>query len=259
MYKCSWCNQEVPGDGLHSVTCQLSGAIGRGHSALKLAIYKIAKAAGMDVALEVSPPGNTSVRPADLLFRNWQGTGPLAVDFTVISPFLRNAPERPRVPTSRLDVAADLKIKTSRDVCRQAGWQFLPFVADTYGAIRADARKFVGVLIDALKKKVVAQPQEHISQQVWRTVSAAAISRAAQQLSQEQKTFMASQGLVSKSQGHGQFTLYSQLSPDTLETAAANAMPSQPPPPSPTASNPAPEPPPLLPQTASAEAVMAVG
>ena len=113
----------MPGDGLHSVTCQLSGAIGRGHSALKLTVYKIAKAAGMDVTLEASPPGNPSVRPGDILIQNWQGKGPLAVDFTIVTPSIRNARNAASASESngsRLDAAAELKLKKSKEVCTVA-------------------------------------------------------------------------------------------------------------------------------------------
>jgi hypothetical protein len=174
---------------------------------LKLTVYKIAKAAGMDVTLEASPPGNPSVRPGDILIQNWQGKGPLAVDFTIVTPSIRNARNAASASEStgsRLDAAAELKLKKSKEVCTAAGWQFLPFVADTYGALRADARSFVGKLIDSLTEKSKHQPEGKLGLQVWQAISAAAVSRAARQLSLEQNAISAGRGLLLQGHGHGQ-------------------------------------------------------
>ena len=42
-----------------------------------------------------------------------------------------------------MDQAAQQKQQKSRHLCEAAGWAFQPFVADTYGAMRADARGFI--------------------------------------------------------------------------------------------------------------------
>ena len=88
-YVCQWCNKQADGQGLHSVTCQLSGAIGRGHTSLKHTVYKLARSAGLDVQLEVPLPNHPQLIPADLLIKSWEGSQNLALDFTIVSPSLR--------------------------------------------------------------------------------------------------------------------------------------------------------------------------
>ena len=46
--------------------------------------------------------------------------------------------------TSRLDLATTEKLRKYRARCRTQGWSFSTFVADTYGALRSDARIFIG-------------------------------------------------------------------------------------------------------------------
>ena len=46
--------------------------------------------------------------------------------------------------------------KKSRTACEAAGWSFQPFVADTYGALRADARGFCGSLHQAPPPQISA-------------------------------------------------------------------------------------------------------
>jgi len=88
-YKCNWCGKDADREGLHAVTCQLSGAIGRGHTVLKNVVYKIAVDAGLETELEAHLPNDPHNIPADVLVRNWLGRSPLALDFTIVSPALR--------------------------------------------------------------------------------------------------------------------------------------------------------------------------
>ena len=46
-----------------------------------------------------------------------------------------------------MDAAARSKDKKSLNLCKAAGWNFLPIVGDTYGAFRTDARDFVSHFI----------------------------------------------------------------------------------------------------------------
>ena len=72
-YKCNWCGKDADREGLHAVTCQLSGAIGRGHTVLKNVVYKIAVDAGLETELEAHLPNDPHNIPADVLVRNWLG------------------------------------------------------------------------------------------------------------------------------------------------------------------------------------------
>jgi hypothetical protein len=193
-YTCSFCNKRADSTGLHAVTCQLSGAIGRGHTALKRTVYELAKTAGYEVALEVALPQDPHSVPADLLVKNFNGSRALALDFTIVSPVLPSRacsqPSPDGLPSSsRLDAAAALKIKKSAAACRQAGWDFLPVVADTYGAFRADGRTFLSKLIRQARSKFPHIPPGQLETQAWQALSAAAISRAATQLAHEAEIF----------------------------------------------------------------------
>ena len=80
-----------------------------------------------------------------------------------------------------MDQAATLKEQKSRQACQAAGWGFQPFVADTYGALRADAHAFVKRFIKRYHSKFPLD-EAQARQAIWSTISTAVISRAAQQL-----------------------------------------------------------------------------
>jgi hypothetical protein len=184
-YKCQWCNHDADPLGLHAVTCQKSGAIGRTHTTLKYTFYRIAKAAGLDAELEVRPPNDPANVPADVLLRNFNGTGALAIDFTIVSPVLRADVNHHRTQATgsgcpnRIDDAADRKQKRYATICKAAGWTLQPGVMDTYGAARYDLRKTVSATIKRLKAKLPYQDSAMTATQVWQAMTAAAISRAA--------------------------------------------------------------------------------
>ena len=55
-------------------------------------------------------------------------------------------------------------------------------MADTYGALRADARAFVQRFIKRYHTKLYPLDEAQAGQAIWSTISTAVISRAAQQL-----------------------------------------------------------------------------
>ena len=79
-----------------------------------------------------------------MLVSNWQGKS-LAIDFTLITPDRPSAHDASGAAV--MDSAARCKERKSADLCTAAGWDFLPFVGDTYGALRTDARNFVSSFI----------------------------------------------------------------------------------------------------------------
>ena len=81
-----------------------------------------------------------------------------------------------------MDQAATLKHQKSHRACEAAGWAFQPFVADTYGALRADARGFVTRFIKRYHHKFHPLDEAQAGRAIWSTVSAAVICRAAQQI-----------------------------------------------------------------------------
>jgi hypothetical protein len=73
-------------------------------------------------------------------------------------------------------------MKRSETVCARQGWCFLSFVADTYGALRSDARQFVVKLIAKVIKANPYGRKELLAASVWQAVTSAVVSRAAGQL-----------------------------------------------------------------------------
>ena len=112
---------------------------------------------------------------------------PLAVDCTIVTP-TRIADISRAKPTSKafyaelMDYAAANKLKMYSHLCAAAGWMFRPFVTDSYGGIRADARHMIGQLITLSKKFMTEEESTAYSSSAWINISAAAVSRAGIQL-----------------------------------------------------------------------------
>jgi len=90
----------------------------------------------------------------------------------------------------------------------------LPFVADTYGVLRADARS---LLLLSWRKASTSRK----GKSVWQSISAAAVSRAARQLALEQNAISAGRGLLLQGHGHGQSSNNMQLSPGPAEAVVS--------------------------------------
>ena len=81
-----------------------------------------------------------------------------------------------------MDYAAANKLKMYSHLCAAAGWMFRPFVTDSYGGIRADARHMIGQLITRSKKFMTEEESTAYSSSAWINISAASVSRARIQL-----------------------------------------------------------------------------
>ena len=66
-----------------------------------------------------------------------------------------------------MDQAAHQKQVKSRQECEAAGWVFQPFVADTYGALRADARDFVKRFIRQYHQKFYPLDEAEAGRAIW--------------------------------------------------------------------------------------------
>ena len=146
-------------------------------------MIELFRQAGHQVDPEQAIPGRDE-RPADMLVSNWSGKT-LAVDFTVVTPSRASAVARGAATSSStlVDQTAQLKHHKSRQLCQAHGWEFMPFVADAYGALRTDARDMVSTLIQRHHTKFAPLTEAEVGRAVWSTVSAAAVARAAMQLS----------------------------------------------------------------------------
>ena len=82
-----------------------------------------------------------------------------------------------------MDSAARAKCRKYKKACDDEGWDFMPFVADTFGAVRSDARSFVGTIIQRKGEAFTPLLPHEAGQAIWSAVSGAAVHRAASQLS----------------------------------------------------------------------------
>ena len=178
-YLCPYCGRQADGLGVHAVTCGATGDITRAHNALRDTVAHILTQAGYTVLKEQCIPGHPELRPADLLVLGY-GPRPLALDFTVVTPVRASAPAGQS--GSLLDTAARDKIRKYRRVCDRAGWDFLPFAADTFGAVRSDARSFVNTIIYRKCDAFAPLEPHQVGQHIWSAISSAAVQRAATQL-----------------------------------------------------------------------------
>ena len=178
-YTCPDCGRHADPLGLHAVTCSRSGMVTRGHTTLRDTVQEILRKAGLTVDAEQSIPGH-SERPADLLVSSWHGR-PLAVDFTIITPTRLSASHLSSV-TTLMDQAAESKNKRSLALCESAGWSFSPFVADTFGAIRCDARAFITRVIKRHTSRFAPMTDTDVGAATWSAITSAVVARAAMQL-----------------------------------------------------------------------------
>ena len=111
----------------------------------------IGKDAGLTIQVEASESRaarrQADMRAADVLIHGID-TRPLAVDVTIDS--------------TNMDYAAKRKNSKSRDACNAVGWSFMPFVCNTYGAMRADARDLIKKIGKILAEK---SPDDNCRQQ----------------------------------------------------------------------------------------------
>ena len=104
------------------------------------------------------------------------------MNFTIITPTRASSSISSTSTTTLMDQAAHQKEQKSKLICKAAGWNFQPFVADTYGAMRQDARDFISRLIRKCSHKFAPMDAAEAGRAIWSTVSTAIISRAVQQL-----------------------------------------------------------------------------
>ena len=106
----------------------------------------------------------------------------MAIDFTVVTPTRPSSHLTSSSTTTLMDHAAAQKLRKSKEKCQVAGWHFMPFVADCYGALRCDARTFIGRFIHRYSDRFFPLNETEAGKAIWSAVSSAAISRAAFEL-----------------------------------------------------------------------------
>ena len=162
---CAVCGREADTTGVHYVTCQKSGERSRGHTRLRNVVANALRAVAWNVETEKPlppqvplPTSTERLVPADVFIPGWDPL-PLAIDFTIVTPLRRSDASRLTSSARRcfselMDQAAADKIRRYGALCAKAGWGFQPFIADTFGAMWADARHFIQRLIQRKKERI---------------------------------------------------------------------------------------------------------
>lgn len=171
-YLCPWCERPADRLGLHAAACEASGAVARGHTAVKCVLADLYRAAGAHVDTEQGPEDRNR-RPADLLVSG-PFPKPWAIDNTIWS--------RHTDGPDPLDAVVQRKVAAGKRMCQRQGWTYRVWAADVYGCMHPDARKIILKLAGMVERKCPTHGEGQQRQQVWRSVSAAVISRAAGQL-----------------------------------------------------------------------------
>ena len=125
----------------HAVSCMRNG-INQLHQAAQDWLLKSARSAGITCSREAELPDKD--RPADVLFHNWSGDGPLAVDLTVSHP-LRPSEAQPTPEGVRKSMIAqeDHKCKKYSRKCAQVGWGFMPLAIHPFGGLTPTGTQFL--------------------------------------------------------------------------------------------------------------------
>ena len=135
-----------------------------------------------------APSTDPDLRPADLLLS--QSGHKVAIDVSVVSPpcpvqtsALEDlaGPSRANARLGHMDAAVSRKIIKYRGICEKAGWTFESFVCDTYCAMTQNARTTLSLAVKKLKPEDRYYESTSGYAAVWRGVSAAIVSRAAEQ------------------------------------------------------------------------------
>ena len=125
----------------------------RRHDAVKLLLLNMGKAAGFKSKLEQNPTTEitSKIKPADVLFENYQDGQDLAVDVTIISPFRSGLLSR---ATSTFMYTADKtyidKLKKYKGFTFKEGVTFKPFVMEEFGSVQKEAMTIFNRLCECI-------------------------------------------------------------------------------------------------------------
>ena len=126
--------------GDHGTLCNTTAQNAkRRHNIVRDLLMKMGKSAGLDTTIEQNPTTTTSnIKPADVLFENYENGTHLAVDVTIVSPF--RAGVDPAAVSQYMytgDQAYVAKLNTYADCTFKHGVNFQPFVIEEFGAIHS--------------------------------------------------------------------------------------------------------------------------
>ena len=157
--KCQ-CGKEADAQGRHYANCQMFDRRMRRHNEWRDTMAVLTRSAGMAVEVEMAPEGERR-RPGDIFIPGWRNGRPLAVDFAITAINQKDAADR----------IAHTKERKYSALCEKEGWQFVPVVRDSFGAVREASAKFLSTLCRRVVEK--AEPGQWPLPQTlfWQSVS----------------------------------------------------------------------------------------
>ena len=178
---CPQCQTPLDSLGDHAVCC-MHNHIGQRHVALQDSLMGLVQGVGMSCRREVGPSG-TRQRPGDLLIPRWDCNGPAAIDLTIRH---HQAPSGPWRDHNRLqqwqEKQEEQKNNMYVDQCARQGWQFYPFVMDTWGGLAPDAHKVMQGILKVALADATSWRRRQKEANIWQSLLMAPMKVIAKQL-----------------------------------------------------------------------------
>ena len=154
-YPCPECGRVADMFGDHQVGCGGNGDRISRHNAVRDVLFSAAQSAALAPIKEApSLVPSSSSRPADILLPAWSHGRPAALDVHIISPLQQQTSvEAATHPGHALDVGVRRKLSSHLSVCRSAGVDFIPIVAETLGGLAKDTISMIRLIGRALGQR----------------------------------------------------------------------------------------------------------
>jgi ribosomal protein S27E len=153
LVQCNTCGRQLLDPyGHHAVACSTDGELTKTHYRVTHILGEYAEKGGIRVSYEEKCDPNSSLIPGDVVFHNWQGGQDLMIDVTGVHkiqelPIDINSGE-PKV-FQHIHSREREKNTKYRQHCRDHGYEFRPFVFNTFGL-------FSGVAMDLIREIAMA-------------------------------------------------------------------------------------------------------
>ena len=170
---------DVLGD--HAV-CFMHNQIGQRHVALQDSLMSLVQSVGITCKRELGPSG-TRQRPGDLLIPRWDCNGPAAIDLTIRHHQAPSGPWRDEKNLTKWQgKQEEQKCTLYVDQCARQGWQFFPFLMDTWGAIAPEGQKVMQGLLKVALSDSLGWRRRQKEANMWHTLTILPMKKIARQV-----------------------------------------------------------------------------
>jgi hypothetical protein len=166
---CPRCQVPMDVKGHHLVCCKNNNRVRR-HMAIQDTVVTLARQAGLACRKEARADDNS--RPGDILFLNWEGRGPAAVDVTVRDPLALSHPVQTDegVQAWRERQEKEKRQKYTAQ-CNRLQWVFVPFVMDVFGGLAQEATELVNKLVRGVCSQSEKWLHREVEARVWQRLT----------------------------------------------------------------------------------------